>query len=120
MLWSQRSFIMSSNVFTTYLTMMRSKHLSPAAADILQRVPAGLDVLNEIWAWNDAKSFLLKQAAQDEDICAPGVPSYVDEMMQLIKQLQISKISSLEAENLESTEPTQPQSGKIFFLISLS
>lgn len=52
---------------------------------------------------------------QDEDICAPGVPSYVDEMMQLIKQLQMSKISSLEAENVESTEPSQPQSGKILF-----
>jgi hypothetical protein len=72
--------------------------------------------LNEIWAWNDAKAFLLKQAAHDEDICAPGVPSYVDEMMQLIKQLQMSKLSSLEVENVESPEPSQSSSGKIFWL----
>jgi hypothetical protein len=75
--------------------------------------------LNEIWAWNDAKAFLLKQAAQDEDTCAPDVPSYVDEMMQLIKQLQKSKLTSLEVDN-EITKPSQsqPSSGKISPLLN--
>lgn len=70
-----------------------------------ERVPAGLDVLNEIWACNEARLFYMKQAAQNEDICVTGVPFYVDEFLQLVTKLDASRSALASSDPNEMIHP---------------
>lgn len=77
---------------------------------LLQRVPAGIDILNEIWASSEARAYFIFQANNGENICATGVPSYVDELLELIQHLYKSKNNPPP----EIQENSEPKSCNIF------
>lgn len=69
---------------------------------------AGLDVLNEIWACNEARMYFMKQAASDEDICVTGVPYYVDEFLHFLTKLQASTKVLTISEHEENSQTSKP------------
>jgi hypothetical protein len=91
--------------------LLTSRSLDLSVPLLLQRVPAVIDVLIEIWASSEAKIFFMKKASENEDICISGVPFYVDEFLELIQQLQLSRQVSTEKEILSQlSKETQSQS----------